>query len=124
MKLLIGRIIRRKVNTKFGEKNTFALLNDHDNQWYSCFEKRGFTDNLKEGTEIEVPQVKSRQVGEKTYYDIIWPDTRNQDPEVHRKLDEILNILKSKPSEASPFEDQGMDTDTPPPMTDEDAPPF
>lgn len=73
MKIKVARVSAKQIIGQYGPTTKFNILNEYDNQWYSCFEKKGYTDRLGTGYEFEADvQTKVGNDG-KTYNNIMWP---------------------------------------------------
>lgn len=73
MKIKVSRVSAKQITGQYGPTTKYNILNEYDNQWYSCFEKRGYTDRLGTGYEFEADvQTKTGNDG-KVYNNIMWP---------------------------------------------------
>lgn len=139
MKIKIKKISKKEVNTKFGLKNNYGILNEHDNQWYSCFEHPDMKE-WREGMEVEANVKVNGQ-----YKNIEFPKREKpyqagnnqlieamklQLDRLEKKVDRLLGATVAvMPVDETPlempqeyYEKHGLPTDIPPIPTDSDVP--
>lgn len=135
MRIKIKKINKKEVNTKFGVKNNYGILNETDNQWYSCFE-HPLMKEWKEGMEVEADVEINGQ-----YKNIKFPKVERGAPSSYSpannqlieamklqldRLEKKVDRLLGATSAVMPFEEaplpEGMPTDIPPIPTDNDYP--
>lgn len=101
MHLKIEKLVKRLINTQYGEKTKVGVL--HKGTWYSCFEGPQ-TKTWREGQEIEV---EVRQNG--NFWNIVFPkgngfatekvqemaDVRKELSEIKKSLEVIKQLLVS-----------------------------
>lgn len=137
MKIKIKKISKKQIETKFGLKNSYGILNEYDNQWYSCFEHLDMK-NWREGMEVEANvkvngQFKNIEFPkrEKTYQpsnNQLIEAMKVQLDRIEKKIDRLMGATVAvMPVEETPlempkdyYEKHGLPTDIPPPPSDDD----
>lgn len=139
MRIKIKKISKKQVNTKFGVKNNYGILDENTGEWYSCFEHPLMKD-WREGQEIDVnvkvngqykniefpKQERPYQAGNNQLIEAMKLQLDRLEKKVDRLLGATVAVMPvdETPLEMPPdyYEKHGLPTDVPPMPTDSDSP--
>lgn len=137
MRIKIKKISKKQVQTKFGPKNNYGILDEHSGEWFSCFEHPGMM-SWREGMEVEASirengkfkniefpkREKPYQAGNNQLIEAIKLQLERLEHKVDRLLGATVAVM---PVDETPlempkeyYEKHGLPTDLPPLPTDED----